>query len=101
MSTDAEATIGQPPQRMERGLQEQDRLTAIDARTVAHAMEQAAAPNTRRAYAGAWAAFTAWALASGYPVLPASQRLKASSWTEVVRPAPMSCTSSKTHCASE
>ena len=64
MSTDAEATIGQPPQRMERGLQEQERLTTIDARTVADALEQAAAPNTRRAYAGAWAAFTAWALAS-------------------------------------
>ena len=67
MSTDAEATIGQPPQRMERSLQEQDRLTAIDARTVADALEQAAAPNTRRAYAGAWAAFTAWALASAIP----------------------------------
>ena len=73
MPADAEATIGQPPQRMERGLQEQDRLTAIDARTVADALEQAAAPNTRRAYAGAWAAFTAWALASGYTVLPAAQ----------------------------
>ena len=54
-------------------LQEQDRLTATDARTVADALEQAAAPNTRRAYAGAWAAFTAWASGSGYPVLPASQ----------------------------
>ena len=73
VSTDAEATIGQPPQRMERGLQEQDRLTTTDARTVADALEQAAAPNTRRAYAGAWAAFTTWASASGYPVLPASQ----------------------------
>ena len=54
MSTDAEATIGQLPQRMERSLQEQDRLTTTDARTVADALEQAAAPNTRRAYAGAW-----------------------------------------------
>ena len=54
-------------------LQEQDRLTATDARTVADALEQAAAPNTRRAYAGAWAAFTAWASGSGYPVLPTSQ----------------------------
>ena len=61
------------PQRMERGLQEQDRLTTTDARSVADALEQAAAPNTRRAYAGAWAAFTAWASGSGYPVLPASQ----------------------------
>ena len=75
--TDAEATIGQPPQRMERSLQEQDRLTTTDARTVADALEQAAAPNTRRAYAGAWAAFTAWALASDYPVLPASQETMA------------------------
>ena len=39
--TDVEATIGPLPQRMERDLQEQDRLTATDARARVEGIEQA------------------------------------------------------------
>ena len=70
-------TIERLRQRVQSGTAQRDRLSDDDARAVASALEQAAAPNTRRAYAGAWASFCAWAQDAGYPVLPATEEVLA------------------------
>lgn len=60
---------GPPPRRLSAGRPRE--LAARDAERVRRALASSLAENTRRAYLGHWAAFSAWCERNGYPPAPA------------------------------